>query len=324
MGDNLSITESEAAVLAAAQLQANATASLVSKQCGVAEHSVRYTLKKFSEAGVIVPRAVLNPERLGYTVYILFFSVSHDSSEHEQALREALCNSELTVSVFDLGGDYQYGVVMYAQEISEVYDFVAHLAGLSGVTLLDKSLGVRISTSLLRRRYLSQQSASIEELSFGQRGAIHRIDELDHLILRGITHTEFSSRRALARELGIPHSTVDSRIQRLEEKGVIVGYAYGIRCAKLGMSPSRILIRSKGDPKMLWQNVRQFARRHTNVVQATRMLGGFDFDLLVETKCAKQVVEITRSVHDALGPEVVSVKTLPVYGYLKLDEYPFS
>ncbi len=322
--DKISISKSEAKVFGAAQLQANASAKKISQESGIAEHSVRYVLKKYIDSGILVPRAVLNPERLGYTVYVLLFSVTYESSVAEQQLRQALVDSELTVSVFDLGGDYHYGAVMYAQEITEIYDFVSSLAGLAGVTLIDKSLALRISTTLLRRRYLTSEASAVEEISFGQRGAVFRIDELDHLILKGITHSQHSSRRALARSINVPHSTVESRIHRLEEAGVIVGYAYGIRSTQFGMEASRVLIRAKGDPKLLWEQIRNLGRKHPHVVQVTRMLGGFDFDILLETFDPKQVVEITREIHEALGPEVVAAKSLPVYGYLKFDEYPFS
>ena len=57
--NNLRVTEKESVILAAVQLQANATASLISKETGIAEHLVRYSINKFENAGLLVRRASL-------------------------------------------------------------------------------------------------------------------------------------------------------------------------------------------------------------------------------------------------------------------------
>ena len=61
-----------------------------------------------------------------------------------------------------------------------------------------------------------------------------RLDHLDLEILRRLSGDSRSSIRKLSRELGVPPSTLYSRIKRLEELGVVRGYTAVIDYAKLG------------------------------------------------------------------------------------------
>lgn len=50
------------------------------------------------------------------------------------------------------------------------------------------------------------------------------MDEKDELIIRVLERSAKLSSRAVAKEVGLPISTVHRRIRRLEQKGVITGY----------------------------------------------------------------------------------------------------
>ena len=320
--DIFKLTPKEGVILAAAQLQANATAKALSDETGIAEHLVRYSLNKFEQAGLLNRRAMLNPSRIGLVPYALFFSVTYETSSAEKLLAEILVSSALTAGVFEVGGDFQFGMLLYAEEPFEVFDFVGRLADVKGVTLIEKSIGIRMSTTLLRRRYLGARPSAVEKITIERGPAVYAVDELDHRILKGLTQTKHESRRDLARLLNLPHTTLDTRVRKLEEAGVIAGYVYGMDIQKLGLSTSRILFSTKGSPQRIWEKVSEFGAREHNVLQLARSLGSWDYELLVETPTGREVVEITRRLHDALGNAVLGVKTLPVYRYLKVNEYP--
>lgn len=68
-----------------------------------------------------------------------------------------------------------------------------------------------------------------------------RIDDLDRAILDALERDARSSARAIGRELGVAAGTVGQRIARLEQLGVIRGYAARVDRALLGQ-PLRVVV----------------------------------------------------------------------------------
>ena len=62
------------------------------------------------------------------------------------------------------------------------------------------------------------------------------LDETDLALLRLLKSDARASHRQLARELGLAQGTVTNRIRRLEEEGVIEGYAPILNPEAMGMS----------------------------------------------------------------------------------------
>lgn len=68
-----------------------------------------------------------------------------------------------------------------------------------------------------------------------------RIDDLDRAILDVLERDARLSTRAIGRELGVAAGTVGQRISRLEQLGVVEGYAARINRAMLGR-PLRVVV----------------------------------------------------------------------------------
>ena len=76
-------------ILAAAELQGSATVAELGKLTGYRQHTVRYSLDRFKEQGLIRRRCYVNLFSLGYSYYILYFSLSPQAQEQEDAHRDA-------------------------------------------------------------------------------------------------------------------------------------------------------------------------------------------------------------------------------------------
>lgn len=74
------------------------------------------------------------------------------------------------------------------------------------------------------------------------------LDDLDIRILRALQQDGRRSHRELAEELGVAVGTVASRVRRLEESGVIKGYAAIVDPSKVGFDlTALVLIQADGE-----------------------------------------------------------------------------
>jgi DNA-binding Lrp family transcriptional regulator len=131
-------------------------------------------------------------------------------------------------------------------------------------------------------------------------------------------------RRVLAQNLGIPLSTLEHRLKKLEHAGVIVGYYYLIDPTKIGVQSFLFLVGVKGMNAKLREELSAFAAGHPNVVVFINTIGSWDFELAVEVETARQSVQISDALHERFGSAIRFLKVLPSFGYPKVVEYPFE
>lgn len=120
-------------------------------------------------------------------------------------------------------------------------------------------------------------------------------DDLDRALLDCLRRNARESTAALARVLGVSRSTVQSRIRRLEETGVIAGYT-----VRLGEEAARRRIRAQVllnvDPKRAAAVVQ--ACRRLPAVRALHTLSGIH-DMIALTEA--ETMEEMDALIDAIG-----------------------
>jgi Lrp/AsnC family transcriptional regulator, leucine-responsive regulatory protein len=307
-----------------AQLQANAPITGLKKLTGYRDHSIRYFLQRALDQGFIVRRCFINLNLIGCSQYEIYFSLSSEKKESRNRLIKTLIQSEKISWLGKLGGDYQYGINICAKSIREVSDFLDSLSAKFGAIFLEKVIAVRISLSYFGNKYLSNKKRPDSCLSYHASLGRIPIDEIDHKILTKITETGDNSSRQLSRILGIPQTTLDYRIKKLEQQKIIVGYYYELQAAKLGMQTFMLLVCVKGFSSKFREIFFQFCKQHPKVVILIHSIGNWDFEVVVEVKDSVETTVLTEEIYDKFGAYLNWVKILPSFGYPKVMEYPFQ
>jgi Lrp/AsnC family leucine-responsive transcriptional regulator len=150
------------------------------------------------------------------------------------------------------------------------------------------------------------------------------MDNLDLSILKILQNSGRKKNAELARELGVPPSTMLERIRRLEESGVLRGYRATLDPNMLGLSIqafiSVILSRHESD---IIQKFEEGIRQIPNVRACYNLTGRFDYLLHVAIRDLDQLGKLIKTQITALPgfgksesflvlSEVKSDKGLPV------------
>jgi Lrp/AsnC family transcriptional regulator, leucine-responsive regulatory protein len=318
------LTEKQRKILSSAQLQAHAPVSRIAEETGYREHTVRYCLEDLKAKGILDGFAFINPYPLGYTQYGIYFSRTSESKASRQKLLDALVDSSHTSWVAEFGGDFQYGVTVYAKRITDVDRFFSSLTERCGGRFFEKSFALPVSWTIFRSKYLSSHKSAVECLSGSGHTEEAKIDATDHRILKRISAPKCSSRTALARELGLPLTTLDYRIRRLEKMGVIVGYAYRVNPSVYGSQMFVLMIYAQNPSSELTDKLYRFSAAHPHVTSFTHCIGSWDYELRVEVKNSRSVAEITQEIHERFGQQIGNVKVLTFFESLKANTYPFQ
>jgi DNA-binding Lrp family transcriptional regulator len=128
---------------------------------------------------------------------------------------------------------------------------------------------------------------------------MHRLDRVDHELLRVLCRDPNSSYVALAQILGLSRNTVQMRMTRLENAGVFQPFDRRISPALLGYPLTafiEVYIQQKRSAEVI-----EDLRRIPEIVQAHGMSGAAD--LLVRVACvdAEDLFRIDRAILDCAG-----------------------
>src|SRR5215213_1469247 len=115
-------------ILSAVHLDANRPIASIVRLTGVRAHTGQYSLASLRESGLIRRRPIIDVHRLGYAQYACFLNVRFASAGARERLLGFFSSSPHISHVFELGGEYQYGVVLTVDDFYRVHWFLRAVA----------------------------------------------------------------------------------------------------------------------------------------------------------------------------------------------------
>jgi DNA-binding Lrp family transcriptional regulator len=241
----------------------------------------------------------------------------------KESLISYLVSSELVSWLGLLGGDFQCGVSICVRTVPELSEFLTKLGDKFGGIFFEKSIAVLSRLYHFRMKYLSPRKGPVDYLEIGGTPSRFKGDELDHKILSTLVKSSSPTRREVAAKLGIPHSTVDYRIARMEKERVIVGHTYLANTSAFGVHMYLLVLYVKTVDEKFKRSLFDFCAKHQNVNFLIEYLGAWDYEIGVEVENAKDILTITEQVYASFAEMLNTVKVLQVFDYPKVSKYPF-
>lgn len=318
----MKLSQKEREILGAYELRANAPVRQVRRDLKYREHSIRYAIKRLLDRKVIIPVPLVNMHALGDMVFNIFFSVGPEKKSDKRAFLQALIEEENITWVGEFGGEFQYGLAVYAPHMRILIDILDNLSKRFQRIFFEKAISSQIGTTVFNRKYLSAKRVGPAALSTGFFSEPVQIDQLDDRILRALcSHSEYS-RSDLAKKLQVPLSTLELRMKRLEQKKVIVGYMFAANPACYGLQSYKLLIYGKGIDRRISNEIKRYAQTHSDIVYLIECIGNWDYEIGVEAERTEKVSEIIEEIYERFGTAVNSIKLLTKFRDLKIRWYP--
>jgi DNA-binding Lrp family transcriptional regulator len=313
------LTEKEAAVIASIELRANAPMSLLRKESGLREHTIRYALRALIDRKVLAPLPFINLHRLGLTVYSLFFTVGGEKRGAHDSLIRSLIAAPQILWVGEFGGEYQYGVGVATKRLGDLTSFLDAISKKHGAIFHDKAVSVQISSTIYPRRYLTTRKITSQPITvtFDKREPTS-IDKTDEKILSALTTYGALSHRQMALKINVPLSTVELRIRRLREQGVIAGDIYSVDASKFDMESFKLLVYTKGLDSALTGRLHEYCRSNPHITTLIDYLGSWGYEINVEVRRPEELSRIIQQIYEHFGNSIHTIKTLTKFSYPKV------
>lgn len=310
------IRDTDQALLAALQFDGRAELTTIAKRLKTPVHSLHYSLRRLEQAGIVRRGLIVNYRLLGYEQFEILFSMNPESQRAKQDLLKALRSHPLVIWIAELGGDYQYGISLCAESVSHASELIEGIAKKHGNIFSKKTVAGIVSLAYFRKKYLAARGTVLAPaaLTVGKAEVNSVVDETDIRILASLFKGQHASDQALARQAGIPRTTVAFRLKRLEEKGVILRHIYFISAAKLGMMNFKLLVAARGVQPSLSVTLYRFAAEAKSITMFIHCLGSWDYELVVEVREHAEVIAVVEELTHRFSEEIYDIKVLSVFG----------
>ncbi len=316
------LTDQERRIIACIQAKPEAPLTEISRSTRCRLHTVRYCHGRFLDEGLIRTVPFIDFGLLGFTEYAIFFTLTSLKNSARERLLRYLIDSPYVAIVDELGGEYQYMFSMYCKQIGEVVQFLDELSRSFGSIFNEKCISIRVMLREYGAKYLGVRQFKPRVLSWAGSGGSAAIDDTDYGILKELTLNPAGARRDVAQSVGVALSTVDYRVRRLSEQGVIKGFSCRVAARALGLYVFRLLVSIKGLTSALRRALSAYCQEHMNVRILIECIGSWDYELIVEVQTPEEISTLSRGLYENFGDYIGKVSILPSLQILKAQTYP--
>ncbi|MFN8391275.1 MAG: Lrp/AsnC family transcriptional regulator [Bdellovibrionota bacterium] len=318
------LSENERQVFAHAQLQAGATVPEIARQSGLRDHAVRYALNSLIERGAVWYVPYIDVGRLGFSDCCVYFNHLSSSKGSRERLLKAIKESPSVGYFAELAGEYQYTVAIYCRRVHEVEDFFTRLARVSDGAILDRSIATRLSWSFYSALYWAKRPPRARMLQCSAEGKLFMPDDIDHRILHTLSRSSQYHLRQIAKTLRLPLSTVEYRIRKLEDNGVILGHSYKLAPPYFGLSKYRVLVSQARPTRDLRDKLLRFSAKQKYVSSFVHCVGNWDFELSIDLEQPADLPDILEEISICGAGDIFRLKVLNLLTHHKVRLYPFD
>lgn len=304
-------------------LHAEETVPQLARRCRVKEHTLRYVLNRYTDLGILKKRWVIDAMALGLRRFEVFFSSPITSKSVRESLRKALIKSEAVTYFAEVGGDYDFELIMLARDSHEITTTLASLTRQFGDLALSKSIIEHQQIFYFSRKYLSSGSGRPGHLGLGGARPGAKIEALGHQLLQSLSQHPELSQRDLAKICACSPATIQAHLKRLRAEGVIRGAMYSLSAEALGAQNFIFLVCMKGFGAEARESFVQFCQRHPHCTNLKLCFGEWDFEVGIETMNSRDVPVFKALLLETFPSEIRSIRILSRFSTHKYEFYPF-
>ena len=313
------LSDRESKIVAACENEADLTTAEIAARTNLAAHTVRYALTSLESRGILTQRAFIDSFRLGADLHLVFLRFLPEKIGARAKVVKHLASLPETSFISDLSGSFNLAVELRTRSALHLYAILEELSSKVGNVFQQNDL---IQQLALYEFPTVRRGASSGTKVFHISAVEHtpNLDELDSRILTLLAKQWPKSHNHLAKSLGVPASTIEYRIQRLQTESYLLGSCYWVNVRALGGSEYFHLIRARGVSSKLRSRLVSFAWKESCVSTLRATMGAWDSVLECYYQDAQESLAFNERLLQSHAGEISLVESISVLDFLKISD----
>ncbi len=278
----------------------------------MSKQSIAYRLSRLKKEKIIKRvYAITNVYRLGKTHFRVYLKLQNINEETERAFKEFLIHHPKISWVVYLDGDFDILFVVWADNIIDFEKVYDEAVSRFGSIILEKHFSVATRIEYLPYYYLRPPSPiKAEPWIFGACFECSELDDLDKQLLTHLNRTGRSGISELSRDLKVSPQKVRTRLKRLEDLKVVIGYTVKLDHQRLGFVYRKVLLRLNNTSSTYLETLSHFLKDQPSVIFLLKTLGTYDFEFELMTYSSDEFYNLLKILRLFLGPQLRDLNTV--------------
>ena len=268
-----------------------------------ARDTVEYRVQRLKQEGVITRfAAMVDPARLGYTVYNVYLRTAANLLERQKLLK-TLQQHKAVNWIAECAGQWDLIFALAVKTKSEFYSAHTSLLSQFSSIVLESTVHTIVDVWICAKDYILNSSSG-HHVRFQQQDKPQIIDATDQRLLTLLMKNARITLTEAAREIDLSTEATANRIQNLEKGGVIAGYRIDVNLDKLNKQHCKAQIffnRFTTDSETVF---REFCLDHPNITYYSQEIGPCPVEIEIEVKSYARYHEILDQLRE-LSPGTV-------------------
>ena len=321
--NNIKLDKKDKEILFELDMNARMPLTQLAKKVRLSPQTVKYRVGQLEKKGVIRGYVTFfDASKFGYLYYRLYIRYENVSIENEKRIIEYFQKHDNVVWCISTSGRWDLEVLFTARNFIHFNKILKEAYAKFPNKLHNNLTSVSIANYHQKRGYLLNKKTEVQ-LSYGGEPEIVKIDNVDKKIIKLINQNARLTSAEIGGKLNLNYKTIQLRIKKLEEKGIIQAYRTWIDFQKINSLYYKSLIKLRKFPKEEENKILSFCAQNPNVVYLITCVWPWDIELEVETQEEKKFLEILRSFRELMGDLIIDYENLTVTAEHKLNYCPF-
>jgi DNA-binding Lrp family transcriptional regulator len=269
--------------------------SQIGKKVGLHKDVVAYRVKKLQENGIIKRFYTQTDDYLlGYIRYRYYFTYQYASPEIRNEIIDYFVKSKYIRIIHSTEGHYNLTLISDLKSISKAHSVWKIITRKYRDYFANQVFSVIFQANIYRNSFLldEKNEESTNRVKFQMYGSDKRveIDEFDYQLLKLISQNARMPTIEIAEELNSTAITINNRLKKLKESGVIKAFRVNINLPKLGYQFHKADIILKDYNKL--PKIIEYLEKNPYLDEIIQSIGYADLELVFILKNANQLYRI--------------------------------
>ncbi|MBT7903173.1 Lrp/AsnC family transcriptional regulator [Candidatus Woesearchaeota archaeon] len=309
------------------------TFSELAKKVMLSRDAVRYRINRMQELGVIQKFTILSKYSLfDYKHFKVYLQIVELESSKEKELFDYLKKNPNFLNIIEYSDKWELELAVYSKTVDEfdevLNDFLTKFSDL--VENMEIFHVIKnYSYVNIPREFVKQKIEEPPEIENLDKPKKHKelgqddikLDETDRNLMNLLAKNGRESLYALAEKLSVSADTVNYRIKKLVDKGVIQQFSTIINWSLIGYQFYTLFLNMKYMTKEDEMKFKQLVRMHPNIVRAMKTMGDYNIVLKVVARNQKGFHDTIRKIRLEFKDRVKNYDTLISYREQKFEVF---
>jgi len=283
----------------------------LSRKLHLSREKVNYRINNLVKKGIIRKFVtMINPTKLGYSVYKMFFKFQNLDKEKEKQMISYLTKNDYIYWIASAQGRWDLNMTIFAKDINHFDEILSDFVSKYGKYILEQEFNTTLKIGILSKNWILEKEKAIRKLvMFGDRVENILIDKIDVEILRILANNGRMNSTEIARKIKSTERKVIYRMKNLEKVGIILGYTTSLNLELLDMQFFKATI----DWKLLSHEEKdkliEYCKSNPNLGFFVFCVGSWPFEAEFIVKNNKQFYEIIGDIRQKF-PEIKGFETI--------------